>query len=123
MTPSRSEAGQSPRPWRGRSRALPCRPMPRTVRLTLRLTPQEAAVVDEHRGGLSRSGYVRSRLLDSLPNGDPGGQPSHYEALRLLREAALAGSVTARIGYERAVRSAQRDPERIDSLEEVLRES
>lgn len=97
--------------------------MPRTVRLTVRLTPQEAAVLDEHRGGLSRSGYMKRVLLDPPTHGDSGDVPSHREAIALLREAALAGSVNARVAYERSTRSAQRDPERIDSLEEILRES
>lgn len=96
--------------------------MARDVKISVRLTGAEAAILDEHRGGLSRSGYLRARALDRPSNGDSGTRPSHGEALRLLREAALAGSVNARVAYERALRSAQRDPERIDSLEEILRE-
>jgi hypothetical protein len=95
----------------------------RDVKISVRLTAAEVAILDEHRNGLSRSGYMRRKLLDPPSHGDPEDVPNHREAMQLLRQAALAGSVSARIGYERAVRSAQRDPERIDSLEEILRES
>jgi hypothetical protein len=94
--------------------------MARDVRLSVRLTPQEAAIVDEHRGGLSRSGYLRARALD-LPGDGSGDGPSHREAIELLRRAALGGSTSAAIGYERALRSVRRIPEPADDLEALLK--
>lgn len=103
--------------------------MPRTISVSLRLTPAEASIIDEHRGGLSRSGYLRACALDNSRSSfsrDGDNQPSYNEAIRLLREASLAGSVSARIGYERALRSARRIPGSIgddgDELERLLRD-
>jgi hypothetical protein len=92
----------------------------RGERISVRLTAGELALIDEYRDGLSRSGYLRRLLHEPLPNEAPEG-PSHAEALRLLRVAALSGSVTATVAYERAARAKGPQVPSDTALEELLR--
>lgn len=61
----------------------------------------ELACLDEHRGGLSRAGYVRS-LLREPPTREQIAD--RQEVLALLSEQARAGKVAAAIALERALR-------------------
>jgi Ribbon-helix-helix protein, copG family len=76
--------------------------------ITLRLSNQEVARLDELRGaGMSRSGFIRQLLRQSGPLEE---LPTRTEALRLLAESARAGKVAAQIALARELRDqAQRD--------------
>ena len=77
--------------------------MTETTTITIRLTPQEVARLDEMRGaGVSRSAYVRELLRRSGP---VEGYASHDEALVILTRLARAGKVAAAIALERALRA------------------
>lgn len=43
-----------------------------------------------------------------------GGEVTHGEALRLLAQSARAGSVQARVAYERATRQLGEEPDAVD---------
>lgn len=76
-----------------------------TTTITVRLTSQEVARLDEMRGGgVSRSRFVGELLRRSGPLDD---EPSYGEALGLLARSARAGKVQAQVALERALRGAQ----------------
>ena len=77
------------------------------VTISIRLSPDEVAMLDELRGdGVSRSAYVRELVRRSSPIDD---QPSYSEALTLLGRSARAGKVQAQVALERALRGAHAD--------------
>jgi hypothetical protein len=79
--------------------------MTETTTITIRLSPQEVARVDEMRGdGVSRSAFVRELLRRSGP---VDNEPSYPEALTLLARSARAGKVQAQVALERALRGSQ----------------
>ncbi len=79
----------------------------KTTTITIRLSSEEVARLDEVRGdGVSRSAFVRELLRRSAPVDD---QPSYPEALRLLARSARAGKVQAQVALERALRGARVD--------------
>lgn len=72
--------------------------------VSIRLTPEELARLDEMRGsGVSRSAFMRALLRAAGPL---DGEPTHIEALRLLAESARGGKVAAQIALERALRAS-----------------
>jgi Ribbon-helix-helix protein, copG family len=78
-----------------------------TETITIRMSPEEIARVDEMRGeGMSRSAFVRELLRRSGPLDE---EPSYAEALVLLARSARAGKVQAQVALERALRGAQGD--------------
>jgi hypothetical protein len=86
-----------------------------TVTISIRLSAQDVARVDEMRGGgVSRSAFVRGLLRGAGPLDE---QPSYDEALRLLADSARAGKVQAQVALVRALRGEQPASE----LEEFLR--
>jgi hypothetical protein len=88
-----------------------------TETITVRMSGQEVARVDELRGeGVSRSAFVRELLRRSGPLDD---QPSYSEALLLLARSARAGKVQAQVALERALRGAQDDDD-AEWLERLL---
>ncbi len=88
----------------------------RTNRLFVHLTDAEMAKLDQMRGSVARSAYVRSLLTNS----GRAGVADTAEALRLLSESARAGSIQAQIALERALRAAGPEPEG-DLLDELAR--
>lgn len=73
--------------------------------VSIRLTPEELARLDELRGGgVSRSAFIRELLRRSGPLDE---DPSYGEALRLLARSARAGKVQAQVALERSLRDAQ----------------
>ncbi len=82
----------------------------------VRLNNAELACLDEHRGGLSRAGYVRS-LLREPP--DREAIADRNEVLALLTAQAREGKVSAAIALERALRD-QDVPDIDDALERIL---
>ena len=73
-----------------------------TETITIRLSPEEVARVDEIRGeGVSRSAFVRELLRRAAPL---DGAPSYPESLLLLARSARAGKVQAQVALERALR-------------------
>jgi hypothetical protein len=93
----------------------------REYQLNLRLSGAELAIIDEHRGSLKRQHYLRHLIRAAAGLAVYEGLPNHDEALRLLREAALSGSITARVAYERALRAIpQESGPMSDELERVI---
>jgi hypothetical protein len=73
-----------------------------TETITIRLSPEEVARVDEIRGeGVSRSAFVRELLRRAAPLDEA---PSYPESLLLLARSARAGKVQAQVALERALR-------------------
>ena len=70
-------------------------------RITVRLSDQEAARLDELRGGEERPVYLR-RLLYEPPKGTEIA--THGESLAILSRLAKDGRTTAAIALERALR-------------------
>jgi Arc/MetJ-type ribon-helix-helix transcriptional regulator len=88
-----------------------------TETITIRLSPEELARVDELRGeGVSRSAFVRELLRRAGPLDEA---PSYAEALLLLARSARAGKVQAQVALERALRHAADDDDD-DWLERLL---
>jgi Arc/MetJ-type ribon-helix-helix transcriptional regulator len=76
-----------------------------TETITIRLSPDEIARVDELRGeGVSRSAFVRELLRRAGPLDE---DPTYAEALVLLARSARAGKVQAQVALERALRDAE----------------
>ena len=87
--------------------------------ITIRLTPEEVARVDEIRGdGVSRSAFVREMLRRAAPLDEA---PSYPESLLLLAKSARAGKVQAQVALERALR-AESDVEPDGELARLLRD-
>lgn len=81
--------------------------MSRAQTVSIRLSADEVARIDEWRGdGVSRSAFLRELVHRSGPVDE---QPSYPEALRLLARSARAGKVQAQVALERALRDAQAD--------------
>ena len=77
----------------------------KTTSVTVRLSPEEAAIIDEHRGNATRSAFLRSLIRQG-----PAPRPavaSRDEALVILTELARDGKVAAAIALERALRLDQ----------------
>jgi hypothetical protein len=72
-----------------------------TTTITIRLRPQDVARVDEMRGSVSRSGYVRQLLRTSGPVEEI---PTRLESLQLLAESARSGKVAAQVALARELR-------------------
>jgi Arc/MetJ-type ribon-helix-helix transcriptional regulator len=88
-----------------------------TETITIRLSPDEIARVDEMRGeGVSRSAFVRELLRRAGPLDE---EPSYAEALVLLARSARAGKVQAQVALERALRGVQEGDDG-DWLERIL---
>ena len=76
-----------------------------TETITIRLSPDEIARVDELRGeGVSRSAFVRELLRRAGPLDE---EPTYGEALVLLARSARAGKVQAQVALERVLRDAE----------------
>jgi hypothetical protein len=76
-----------------------------TETVTIRMSPEELARVDEMRGeGVSRSAFVRELLRRSAPLDE---EPTYAEALVLLARSARAGKVQAQVALERALRGTE----------------
>jgi Arc/MetJ-type ribon-helix-helix transcriptional regulator len=76
-----------------------------TETITIRLSPQEIARVDEMRGeGVSRSAFVRELLRRAGPLDE---EPTYGEALVLLARSARGGKVQAQVALLRALRDAE----------------
>ena len=74
-----------------------------TTTITIRMTPQDVARVDEMRGGgVSRSAFVRELLRQSGPLDE---YATHGESLAILTRLARAGKTSAAIALERALRA------------------
>jgi Arc/MetJ-type ribon-helix-helix transcriptional regulator len=72
--------------------------------ISVHLTPEEVARVDEIRGeGVSRSAFVRELLRRAGPLDEA---PTYPESLLLLARSARAGKVQAQVALERALRAA-----------------
>ena len=94
--------------------------MASTETITIRISPDEVARVDEIRGeGVSRSAFVRELLRRAGPL---DGEPSHEEALILLARSARAGKVQAQVALERALRATQGAAEPDGALARLLRD-
>jgi hypothetical protein len=90
-----------------------------TETITIRLSPEEVARVDEIRGeGVSRSAFVRELLRRAAPLDDA---PSYPESLLLLARSARAGKVQAQVALERALR-AENEVEPEGELARLLRD-
>jgi hypothetical protein len=88
-----------------------------TETITIRMSPEEIARVDEIRGeGVSRSAFVRELLRRAGPLEEA---PSYAESLVLLARSARAGKVQAQVALERALRGVQGD-DGDDWLERIL---
>jgi Arc/MetJ-type ribon-helix-helix transcriptional regulator len=88
-----------------------------TESISVRMSPQEVARVDELRGeGVSRSAFVRELLRRAGPLDET---PTYAEALLLLARSARAGKVQAQVALERALRQAG-DDDGDDWLERLL---
>jgi hypothetical protein len=88
-----------------------------TETITIRMSPEEIARVDEVRGeGVSRSAFVRELLRRAGPLDEA---PSYAEALLLLARSARAGKVQAQVALERALRQVG-DDDGDDWLERLL---
>jgi Ribbon-helix-helix protein, copG family len=73
--------------------------------ITIRLSPEEVARVDELRApNISRSAFVRELLRRAGPLDE---EPTHGEALVLLARSARAGKVQAQVALERALRDSE----------------
>lgn len=73
-----------------------------TQTVTVRLTAQDLARLDEMRGSaVSRSGFIRQLLRLSAPVEE---LPSRREALALLAESARSGKVAAQVALARELR-------------------
>jgi hypothetical protein len=90
----------------------------RQNQVMVRLTDAELARLDEHRGGPSRAGYVRSLLRE--PPTDKG-IADRREVLALLSEQARAGKVAAAIALVRALKDED-EPTIDDALDRILGE-
>jgi Arc/MetJ-type ribon-helix-helix transcriptional regulator len=78
-----------------------------TETITIRLSPDEIARVDELRGeGVSRSAFVRELLRRAGPLDE---EPTYGEALVLLARSARGGKVQAQVALARELRGAQGD--------------
>lgn len=87
--------------------------------ITIRVTPEEVARVDEIRGeGVSRSAFVRELLRRAAPLDEA---PSYPESLLLLARSARAGKVQAQVALERALRD-ENDLEPEGELARLLRD-
>jgi Arc/MetJ-type ribon-helix-helix transcriptional regulator len=87
-----------------------------TESVSVRMSPQEIARVDELRGeGVSRSAFVRELLRRAGPLDET---PTYAEALLLLARSARAGKVQAQVALERALRQVGDDDD--DWLERLL---
>jgi hypothetical protein len=84
----------------------------------VRLNDAELTCLDEHRGGLSRAGYVRSLLRE--PPTDKG-IVDRQEVLALLSEQARAGKVAAAVALVRALKHED-GPTIDDALDRILGE-
>jgi|SRR5688500_9233061 Arc/MetJ-type ribon-helix-helix transcriptional regulator len=88
-----------------------------TESVSVRMSPQELARVDELRGeGVSRSAFVRQLLRRAGPLDEA---PTYAEALLLLARSARAGKVQAQVALERALRHGADDDDD-DWLERLL---
>jgi Arc/MetJ-type ribon-helix-helix transcriptional regulator len=77
--------------------------MSTTTTITVRLSPQDVARVDEMRGaGVSRSAFVRELLRQAGPVDE---YATHSESLAILTRLARGGKVAAAIALERATRA------------------
>jgi hypothetical protein len=73
-----------------------------TTTVSIRLSPQDVARVDEMRGaGVSRSAFVRELLRQSGPIDE---YATHAESLALLTRLARSGVASAAVALERALR-------------------
>ena len=90
-----------------------------TTTISIRLSPQDVARVDEMRGeGTSRSAFVRELLRRSGPVDE---EASYGEALRLLARSARAGKVPAQVALERALRASDGVSDADGELARLLR--
>ncbi len=78
----------------------------KSTSVNVRLSPDELAIVDEHRGARSRSAYVRALLRDAAPAVERD-VASRDEALEILTALARDGKVAAAIALERALRARE----------------
>jgi hypothetical protein len=117
-----TQVGQSPRLRWARTFAVALAVVARSERIDVRMTRSELAKIDEFRGSATRPEFLR-RLVRAAGPLDAQEQPSHREAVRVLRERALGGNVSAAVAYERATRPTPRHPEAVgdDELEALLR--
>jgi len=96
--------------------------MAREQQVHLRLSDHEAARLDELRGATPRPAFLRELIRTAAPLDDPD-EPTHAEAIALLRESAVAGSIGARMALERALRGGDhRQEPPADELEQILGE-
>lgn len=93
----------------------------RDIRISVRLSADETARLDELRAGGSRSQAIRALLRD--PNRASVAEATHSEAVALLADQARDGSATAAVALEKALRpkgdSPPNDPD--DELDRILR--
>jgi hypothetical protein len=76
-----------------------------TETITIRMSPEEVARVDELRApNMSRSAFVRELLRRA---GRLDEEPTYGEALVLLARSARAGKVQAQVALERALRDSE----------------
>jgi hypothetical protein len=94
----------------------------RRHRIHVRLDDDQVAQLDELRGPRSRPEFLRALLRTAGPI-EPQDPPNHAEAVDLLRQAAIAGSITARVALERALRANGPQVPSDADLEELLQPS
>jgi|SRR5829696_9762507 len=91
----------------------------RQDRVEVRLTADEAALLDELRLGRTRSATVRALIRDAHGAG-ADASPSHDEVLKVLAAMAHDGKVAAAVALERALRDRE-DAGQDDELDRILR--
>lgn len=101
----------------------------REHRITFRLSDDELAIVDEHRGTRSRTSYLRA-LIRAGRVVDDSAPATHAESLQLLTALARDRHAQATIALERALRAEGgrsvgdqfRERSDAEELEDILRE-
>ncbi len=94
-------------------------PRKREERLTVRLSAEEAARLDEMRSGGTRQAAIRALICEARAT-PPRQDPTYDEALHILAAMAREGRVAAAVALERALRD--RDDTSLDGeLERILR--
>ncbi len=94
--------------------------MSETESISIRMSAEEVAKVDEIRGdGVSRSAFVRELLRRAAPLDQ---EPNYPEALILLAKSARAGKVQAQVALERALRDGRDGSEPEGELARLLRD-
>ena len=94
---------------------------PRTVPISLRLTPVEKARLIKRAGKMPLSEYMRARLLDNATQGssaDPQAKAAHGKILALLGRSELAASFRD-LAYAAKIGALPVDQEIVDEINQA----